>query len=214
MRERGLNGFDAIAGIYDRLAGLVYGKSIVQAQLYFLDRVPPKARVLIVGGGTGWLLKALLLKCPDCTVWYVEASEQMQIATQRNVAGLAERVHFIHGTEQAIPAGLQVDVVITHFYLDLFAENSLPDIVEHLLSFLRSRGLWLVADFVYRGRWWQALLLRTMFFFFRITSGIESKQLADWHTVLLNGGLQENGSEFFFKGFIRSAIYRSDKRAQ
>src|SRR6187402_1340927 len=72
-----MNGFDRLAPVYDKLAGLVFGKAIVDAQLVFLDRVRAGDRILILGGGTGWLLEKLLRKQPVCEVWYVESSSRM-----------------------------------------------------------------------------------------------------------------------------------------
>lgn len=208
MHEQGLNGFDVLAAVYDRLARLVYGKSIVAAQQHYLHVIPPQAHVLIVGGGTGWLLRNLLLLHPDCTVCYVEASGRMLAAAQKMAGDQAVRVKFIHGTEKAIPAELQFDVIITNFFLDLFTDTSLLRIVKHLISFLRQGGCWLVTDFYDGGKWWQRMLLHVMFIFFRTITGIESRRLADWNTALLSRELQQKESAFYFRGFIRSVVYR------
>ncbi len=116
MCKSRLNGFDAVAGIYDGLARLVYGKSLHAAQAQFLPVIPSDAKVLIIGGGTGWLLHELLLLNTGCQVWYVEASAKMIVAAQKKIGNDA-RVHFIHGTEAAIPEEVVFDVVITNFFL-------------------------------------------------------------------------------------------------
>lgn len=203
-----LNGFDAVAGLYDSLARFVYGKSIQEAQLHFLDRIPAGARVLILGGGTGWLLRALLDQNVDCTVWYVEASAKM-LEASRKAAGVAlDRVQFIHGTEQSIPAGLVVDVIITNFYLDLFAEASLQDVVNHLLKFLCAGGLWLACDFVNTGKLLDRAMLGAMILFFRMIAGIEARMLADWQGVLEERGLRLVKAREFYGGFIVSKHLR------
>ena len=211
MDESRLNGFDAVAGIYDGLARLVYGKSIRAAQLHFLHVISPDAKVLILGGGTGWLLRELLVRNPGCSVWYVEASAWMVAATREKVTG-ESRVIFIHGTEEDVPAEVVFDVVITNFFLDLFTLPSLLRVVKRLRKPLRAGGYWLAADFVDTGKFWQRGLLRVMFLFFRFAARIESRELANWQGALSMCGIKETDVKYFYGGFIRSGVYRLERR--
>jgi ubiquinone/menaquinone biosynthesis C-methylase UbiE len=208
MPESRLNGFDAVAGVYDSLARLVYGKSIRAAQIQLLHVIPPDAKVLMIGGGTGWLLRELLVRNTSCSVWYIEASAKMVAAAGRAVAN-DTRVHFIHGTEEAIPQGIVFDVVITNFFLDLFTLPFLKQVVARLRKSLRTGGYWLAADFVDTGKLWQRWLLRIMFMFFRITAGLETRELANWGEVLLMYRVKETDVRYFYGGFIRSVVYES-----
>src|SRR5258708_1136346 len=94
------------------------------AQQYFLGNIREHAKVLILGGGSGWLLANLLRLRQNCEVWYIDASEKM-IALSRQKNKPEYRVHFIHGTELDIPLTIQFDVVITNFYFDLFTNHQL-----------------------------------------------------------------------------------------
>ena len=78
-------GFDLIAPYYDSLARLVFGDSIRHCQLEYLDKIPPGAQVLILGGGTGWLLGELMKINPSCRVWYLESSIKMLEMTKGKV---------------------------------------------------------------------------------------------------------------------------------
>src|SRR5690348_16816239 len=98
-----LNSFDRIAGFYDALARIVFGKHIMNSQCYFLDALNDGSKVLILGGGTGWLLAELLSRKPHCEVWYVEASQRMITLSEVKTGAVKKNVHFIHGTEQSIP---------------------------------------------------------------------------------------------------------------
>jgi tRNA (cmo5U34)-methyltransferase len=120
--------FNLVAGYYDWLVRLVFGKSMREAQAYFLKDVPPGCNVLILGGGTGWILRALLDKQPDCKVWYIEASSEMIKRTKQKIESDQRRVTFIHGTEDSIPdAGF--DFVVTNFFLDLFPSAPLRKVI-------------------------------------------------------------------------------------
>ena len=113
-----LNGFNTIAKIYDTLAKIVFGRVIKKAQLHFLNEIPIEAKVLILGGGTGWILNSILKIRPAVEVWYIEASTKMISIAKKKVVGF-NNIHFIHGTEQNIPVDQHYDVVITNFYFDL-----------------------------------------------------------------------------------------------
>ena len=67
------NNFNTIAPVYDFLAKMVFGRSLERAQAAFLSDLETKvkAKVLIVGGGTGKVLE-LLPEGLDLQIDYVE----------------------------------------------------------------------------------------------------------------------------------------------
>ena len=202
-----LNGFNRIAFIYDFLAKLVYGHHIVDAQEYFLNKIRDYSKILIMGGGSGWLLAALLKKKPNCEVWYIEASGKM-IALSKIKVDKKHKVHFVHGTEENIPSSIQYDVVIANFYLDLFADRQLTHVISKIRASLKGESLWVVTDFIDGNRWWQKALLKTMYLFFRITCSLESHDLPEWSKRLEQAKAREIESAFFYGGFIKTALYQ------
>lgn len=204
MKRASRNGFDLLAPVYDLLARLIFGRSIIRSQTCFLADVPHSSKVLILGGGTGWLLSGLLGLKPDCEVWYVELSGRMlALARRRNIAG---NIHFIHGTLASVPV-VRFDVVITHFFLDLFSVPALPTMVQEIVSLSKPTALWLAADFVDRGKWWQRFLLRAMYLFFKWTCRIDADKLPDWDRTLQDAGLKKIVARRFYRGFIESSVY-------
>lgn len=204
MKSKSFNGFDLLASFYDPLARLVYGRSIRDAQTCFLNRIPLQAKVLIIGGGTGWLLAELLLVKPECEVWYVESSARMLgMARQRNPH---VNIHYIHGTSEELPrAGF--DVVITHFFLDLFPAATLQKMIPSIFASTKPSVLWLVADFVDGGKWWQQALLNVMYLFFKVICQIQAKSLPFWDTTMRQSGLTKICTHHFYGGFIESTAY-------
>lgn len=198
--------FDSVARFYDRLAKLVFGNTLIDAQLHFLNRIPSNGEVLILGGGSGELLEHLLRVQPNCKVCYIDASEKM-ITLARNRVGSHEGITFIHGTEKSTPQALQVDVVITNFYLDLFTIESLRQVIRTIKAHMKPGGIWLVTDFVKTNRVLDNALLRAMYWFFKITTRIEASDLTDWRAVLRNH-FAEPESKSFRKGFVRSSLFR------
>jgi ubiquinone/menaquinone biosynthesis C-methylase UbiE len=72
-----LNSFDRIAPVYDRLADIVFGTAILDAQRTHLHALNDAREILILGGGTGRLLRDLLGQNAKSRVTYVEASQRM-----------------------------------------------------------------------------------------------------------------------------------------
>lgn len=208
MRWR-VNGFNAIARRYDFFKRLVFGNSIYQSEACFLDWIPRGGKILIVGGGTGEILSALAKASPDSHICFVEASSEMlKIAKQRLPETSARNVQFIHGTECDVPVGMSFDAVITAFFLDLFPDAKVRDICGLISGKIKSDGLWLVSDFVFNGKFWQRILLWTMYRFFRLTCGILATRLPAWDHHITGVGMEEISSRSFYRAFIRSAVYR------
>lgn len=208
MEQQSLRGFDLLAPIYDRFASLVYGSAIREAPLVFLKAIPSTGQVLILGGGTGWLLTELLETHPDCHVWYIEASAKMlEQARQKLSEQQKSRVKFIHGTEDSIPREIQFHAVITAFFLDLFSPASLRRVIDSVDTSLAPESVWLVSDFIARKAWWQRLLLKMMYTFFRWCCGIEAKRLPPWERYMTAQGWQVEEEQLLFHGFIKSVRY-------
>jgi tRNA (cmo5U34)-methyltransferase len=195
--------FDRVAKHYDRLARVVFGKAIQEAQTYFLPRIPDRSKVLVLGGGSGWWLDKLMEIKPGCTIVYVEASKSMlEMARKNSTAG--SQIEFVLGTEESIGSH-QFDAVITYFFLDLFGKSRLQHIVEIIKSKLVPNGVWLVSDFV-NIRWWHKPALFFMYIFFRIATGLRTKHLVDWNASLRANGLVEREARWSYGYFIKSVV--------
>lgn len=202
-----LNQFDWIAPVYDRLARLVFGHRLTHAQEVYLPEILPGSSVLILGGGTGKLIRALLEVQPDCRVTFVEASEAMLLRAKKWNQG-SPNIEYVHGTEHSILPGASYDVVITPFYLDMFREDQLSGLVKLIGRSTRVPGKWLVTDFYSPGTIGQRWLLRIMYLFFRVTTGIDASSLPDWKAPLRTEGWVER--KRVRDGFIESAVFERE----
>lgn len=203
--------FDWIAPVYDTLAFIVFGHRLQQAQVVFLNRIPPTASVLIVGGGSGWLLEQILRKREPKQVVYLETSAQMlALASQRIVQkALVGSVDFRVGDETSLQPDERFDVILTPFVLDLFPETTLASsFIPRLRNGLETDGLWLVTDFVNPQIGWQNALLWTMIRFFRLTAGIKVKRLADWQKLLAESGLSREKQQTQVGGMVSTEVWK------
>lgn len=210
MNPQRLDGFDCIAPVYDAMATLVFGGNIKKAQLCYLNEIRKGDRVLIIGGGTGWLLAEVLRTNPGCEIWYIEASSKMISIAKSNISKLPNTcVHFIHGTQAQIPLHLMYEVVIANFYFDLFSASTLENLIDQIRNLIMPNGKLLVSDFTTNNSWWQSALLSLMYMFFRWTCKIEATGLPDWERQLNNSELEQKASKGFYGRFIRSSVFEN-----
>jgi SAM-dependent methyltransferase len=130
MTHKVATGFDRLAPVYKVLARIIFGKTLQHAQEYLLTSVKSGDHILILGGGSGEVLKSLLSQQPHVAVDYIDISAKM-IQLARKQTKSASNVNFIIGTEQNIP-GRTYTIVITNFYLDLFSDSTLPHVIQKI----------------------------------------------------------------------------------
>ena len=202
--------YDSIANIYDLVSRIVYGRQIEAAQVCLMRLIPADSRILIVGGGTGWILEKIADAHPQgLTIDYVESSAKM-IALSRKKNYRDNTVNFIHLPIEEWNSKERCDVIFTPFLFDNFKADKALMIFTNLNSLLKSQGIWLYADFVYdkiKSHWWQKLLLKIMYLFFRITTDIETQKLVRMDACF-DMSYQKEFEAFFYSGFIRSDAYR------
>jgi ubiquinone/menaquinone biosynthesis C-methylase UbiE len=196
------------AWFYDRLSRMVYGRALINAQVYLLQYVPAGASVLIAGGGTGWILEELTKIHPSgLQITYVEiAADMMALSKKRNVG--SNKVIFINDAVENVNPGTKFDVVITPFLFDNFTEETTQRVFNHLHDLLKPDGLWLNADFQLTGKWWQNVLLKLMFLFFKMLCNIEASKLPDVDRQFELHGYKATDERTFFGDFIVSRVYK------
>lgn len=206
-------GFDRLAAFYDPLARLVFGQALVRAQRAALAGLPTGApRVLIIGGGTGWILGEIWRQRPQAHVYYLEAAPYMlaraQAWQQRHWPQHHGQVAFRLGTEEALPSGETYDAILTFFFLDLFSAERLHTVVQRLAAVRRPGAPWLLADFRAGSAWWHRTLLAVMYRFFRLTTGISGQQLPPIHAELALLGLRPQPQQLFFGGMMEAVVWQ------
>lgn len=199
--------FDRIAPVYDWLARVAFGRSLVQAQQWGISQVRSDDRVIVLGGGTGETLPDLAVRQP-AHVCYVDASAVMlQKARQRTWPGNVP-ITFLQGTEADIPADELADCVLLPFVLDLYPAATLQkQLLPALLRHLRPGGQLIVTDFdqptTTGQRTWMWLMLR----FFRLAAQIPVQSWTDWPAALRQAGLHERAGRSFRNGQVRTGCW-------
>jgi ubiquinone/menaquinone biosynthesis C-methylase UbiE len=209
--------FDAIAPWYRTLEWVAFGDDLQRCRIACLGEIVAPRRALIVGEGNGRFLCELLRVHSGVEVDCIDASQRMlQLARkriERELPDRAECVRFLHQdlTSWTAPER-HYDLVVTHFFLDCFAEEQLAAIVRKLARATTESGCWLLADFCVpakgvarlRAQAWLAVMYR----FFRLAAGIDARQLVDPTPFLRGEGFALARQHVFRRGMLKSERWR------
>ena len=205
------NNYDRIAPYYDVLSRMVFFRAQLKAQIEQLENIPANSRILIVGGGTGWILDEIAKMHPGgLNITYVEISEKMlELSKKRDVK--ENTVTYVHTAAEDFKGRDSFDVILTAFLFDNFNAARIDTVFNVLHSKLKPGGLWLFCDFYYQqgsGKTWKYYLLKTMYLFFNRISDVEAKELinTEGHFEALH--YVPIQIAYHYSGFIKAITYK------
>ncbi len=202
--------FDTVARPYDFISRLVFGDALVRAQVSLLTQIPSASRILIVGGGTGWILEEIAkIHDSGLEIIYVESSSKMiELSKKRSCKN--NIITFITAPVEDYQTEKPFDIIITPFFFDLFKKEKIEFLFSGLNEKLRKDGLWFYTDFIptkYQTKIWQKLLLKSMYLFFGILSKVEASELVDMDFYFAEK-YKKISEGWFYGKFVRSISYR------
>ena len=201
------NNYDPVARYYDFLSWLVFGQAEINAQVELLGYIAPGSRVLIVGGGTGWILEKIAAVHPSgLQVTYVENSTRMMERSRKRNCG-HNPVEFVPLPIEEFVATAPFDCILTGFVFDNFSGQKAAAVVRQLDILLREGGHWLYADFYLpkrKRKLWKAVLLKAMYIAARIICKVEANKLPDMESIFGEVGYTPVYTSFHYSKFIQS----------
>jgi len=190
--------FNFIAPFYDLLARIFFGRSLQITQQFHLSKIGSEDKVLILGGGTGQVLRWL----PDCDVTYLELSTAMIArAKKRGQAQFIQADFLTHSLDQ------KFDWIVCPFFLDCFDVENLNKVLLKIHSHLNNSGQLMVTDFQNNGRWVFRTKLATMLLFFRMAASLKTKELLRIDQCIKERGFKRTESQLFSRGSVFSSIF-------
>ena len=203
--------FDFLAPYYRLLEKIVFGPRLQTARMAFVRQVSPPRRVLVAGEGDGRFLAEFVKFHPRAKIDCIEASPRMVALARKRTA--AHPIRFLSITvEGAELRDRYYDLVVTHFFLDCFAEKSLAATVSKLARAAAPQSQWLVADFQEPAAGWSRFLscwlIGLMYLFFRLCAGIEGRRLIDYHPLLRAHGFELSSSTAAPNEMVRSELWQ------
>lgn len=197
--------FDKLSVIYDLLVNIVFVRAIQKSQIALIKRVENAHEWLILGGGTGWILDEIFKIHPDVKITYVEASQKMISKARRKEP--QGQVNYVLGSIDQIPPEKNYDVVMTAFFWDMFSTKKAVRMKQSIDQKIKNDAIWLLADFKNTDIWWQEILIKVMYWFFRSTCHIEASELPDFDQIFIRGKHTKQFRDTFYNGMIESTVY-------
>lgn len=208
------NNYDNIASLYDFLSRLVFFKTQVKAQVELLKYIKPKSTILIVGGGSGWILEELSNLYPEgLVIHYVEISAKM-LARSRKRDYKKNRVLFFQAAIEDYRPSNSFDIVITAFLFDNFLEEKAAEVFKLLNQQLHYSGIWLYTDFYVnpqKDSRWKRWVLTIMYKFFRYICDVEAQKLVNMEKHFRYSGYTELTNSSHYLGFIKGVVYKKSR---
>ncbi|WP_025762537.1 class I SAM-dependent methyltransferase [Dyadobacter tibetensis] len=206
-----LNNYDRVASFYDSLSQLVFGRALIEVQEKLLAHIPANSRILIVGGGTGWVLETISNLHPSgLQITYIEISAQMLERSRKRNYG-QNQVTFVHSALEDYPLHHTYDVIFTAFLFDNFVQERIDRVMQRLDACLQPAGIWLFADFHLSSnhpRFWQKYLHQIMLLFFRLLCRVEATTLVPMHPIFTSYGYAITHRYNAFGSFVIGLVYR------
>lgn len=179
-------GFDRISSIYDALSWCYGFGAIQRSRRGLLPYIPQAKHLLVLGDGTGLAVSELLESCSPQSIVCVDLSSCMLMRLRqrltRRCPWAIPRLRLIQGGITAIPDDVHYDLIVSHYFLDLFDDKSLAELLDRLERCWRPGGSWWVTDFARPSDSWiptalQQTLLSGLYRFFRSTCGVQGATL-------------------------------------
>jgi ubiquinone/menaquinone biosynthesis C-methylase UbiE len=192
---------DRIARWYRWIEYASFGRALEQRREAFLSDVADARRVLALGDGDGRALAALLADAPNACVDYIDVSARM-LELARARAGTQHVVYRNEDARTALLPEAEYDLIVTHFFLDCFDETDLEPLIARLARAATPQSRWLISEF--RGNGW---LVRALYLFFRVATGLGTRRLVDHHPLLKRRGFRMVRHENAWRGLLASELW-------
>lgn len=141
--------YKLVGPIYDWLSAVYSGKSIHHCKIAHLDHLKPGDKVLFAGVGHGKDAVYAAKLGADVTV--VDLSETMLKKFQANLdkEGIKVKIRQVHSDIMKVSEFDRYDMVVANFFLNVFHEDMMVRVLEHLIKLGKPGAHVVVGDFSY-----------------------------------------------------------------
>ena len=209
--------FDLIAHPYKFLEYLTLGSSLQRCRTYFLSQLLQQKSALVLGDGDGRFLAELLTSNPTLQAEAVDTSRAMLHLLTTHCAPNRRRIQTHHTSALTFVPTQTYDLVVTNFFLDCLTQAELNRLVRNLTPHLEPGALWLVSDFripTNRIRPLARVLVRILYYAFRLLTGLRTTQLPDHAAPLAAAGCTRIAHHYSLAGILTTELWqRQGQRA-
>lgn len=164
------------------------GRALERRRHCFLPEIERARRALVLGDGDGRFLRELLRRNPTVHADYIDLSGRM-LELARQKAG-AERVNYKQANALTAPfPQAEYDLIATHFFFDCFRPSELETLIGRVAEAAKPGAQWIVSEFR-TPNVLARLLVSALYLFFRVTTGLKTRRLADHRPILRTHGFR------------------------
>lgn len=206
-------GFDRLAPFYDFVVWVVFGKRLSRFADAAISSLHHSKNCLIVGGGSGEIIRQCFEQAISEQYFYAELSAKMiQRAKSRFMDEELSKIKFGNDWESLI-GSQKLDLVIFPFVLDCLTQTNVEKFIKALRPKLDSNAQILIIDFhelKANGSFTRNLknaFISLLYFFFRFATGIEAKSLPNINRVMIDNAFQVTESKSILDGWITAQYF-------
>jgi SAM-dependent methyltransferase len=210
--------FDLVAKPYQWMERLTFGRALWRCRTHFLPGLAGCRSALILGDGDGRFTAALLGANPHIRIDAVDSSAAMlRLLTQRTLATAphaSTRLHTHHADALAFAHALVpnaiYDLIVTHFFLDCLTQPEVDSLALAVATHLQPGTHWLVSDFrIPPGvmQWPGRALVRSLYFAFRVLTGLRTTHLPDHAAALSGAGFMHKARKLSLMGMLTTELW-------
>ena len=206
-------GFNLLAPIYDGVVFLFFGKAFSRLQQQLFSDLASAEKCLIIGGGSGEVLKNAIHQNLASEYYYAELSDRMIEKTKTRISRLNHPSSIEFSNDWTTWKEQSFDVIILPFVLDCYSETELQSLISKLVSCLSPKGKILFidfnqeAEFGYEAHFAKAGFITLLYAFFNIVTGISAKKLPAFNQLFMSQGLIAEKRILIKKGWIQAVCW-------
>ena len=205
---------NAIARWYQLLEYLAFGRALQRRRQEYMNEVAYARRVLILGDGDGRFTAEFLRRSTADSIDSVDLSSRMLGLAENRVWARSinpVRVRFHHGDARTVKLPGRYDLIVSHFFLDCFTPDEMPALVARIAQAASPQAWWLISEFRVPDagiwRWAAVFLIRTMYWFFRLATGLQARRLPDYAASLTGQGFRRVRHKTTWGGLLVSELW-------
>jgi ubiquinone/menaquinone biosynthesis C-methylase UbiE len=184
----------------------VFGRHIEAANCRYLSLAKAGESILIIGGGSGKILKHTP---KQAKVDFVDSSAAMIRLARKNSLS-THNIRFIQKDFAEVDLDpYSYDYVVCPFFLDLYKSGELPQILGKISTLMKQEARLLVSDLKLDGKFLlpKRIFVFIIILFFKLFTGLRVWSLADIPALLASEGYKQLEMNQQYGGMIFSSVW-------
>ncbi len=185
----------------------MFGDLLFKAQIDLLQPYSNTSSILIIGGGSGQLLRYCLQHNPQAHITYVDASKKMIGLAQASVNETQlSRVTFYTKNILEWKSNTTFDLVLVPFVVDVFDPKDRKLLLKRVHHLYTKNGAVIVTDFQTNPSLFQKLLIRFMYSGFQLIGAAKYHKLPQYEKLFTTTEWKIKGVEKYGTGWYKNLV--------